>query len=259
MRCALLQSQSGSRLLEVMLADQLQNRVAWVTGGSAGIGYAIAQSLVEAGYLVVISARNEEGLRAACADLGKSGGTVDHVVMDVSRRSDVEQACRCILDRHGRIDVLVNNAGFNVKARKWEDLVPEEFDAVIAANLSGTFYAIHSVLPSMRANGGGTIVNLASMAGKQVSLDGGVAYTAAKHGVFVMSQLLNQSELKHGIRTCIVAPAGVDTRAHAWRPREVRDMMLKPEDVARAVRFAVETPPHVAIFEIDICAVPRGA
>jgi NADP-dependent 3-hydroxy acid dehydrogenase YdfG len=240
-----------------MVIDQPQTRVAWITGGSSGIGYAIARALAEAGYLVVISARNEEGLRAACSDLEKSGGKADYVVLDVSRRSEVEQACRSILDRHGRIDVLVNNAGFNVKARKWEDLVPEEFDAVIAANLSGAFYAIHSVLPSMRANGAGMIVNVASMAGKQVSLDGGVAYTAAKHGVFVMSQLLNQSELKHGIRTCVVAPAGVDTRAHNWRPQEVRDMMLKPNDVARAVRFAVDTPPHVAIFEIDICAAPR--
>ena len=235
-------------------------RVAWVTGGSSGIGYAIAQSLTQAGYLVVISARNEEGLRAACSQIHKSGGNADYVVMDVTRRSEVEQSCQAILKRHARIDVLVNNAGFNVKARKWEDLMPEEFDAVIATNLSGTFYAIHSVLPSMRANGAGMIINIASVAGKQVSLDGGVAYSVAKHGVFVMSQLLNQSELRHGIRTCVVAPAGVDTQAHAWRPQEVRDRMMKPVDVARAVRFAVETPPDSAVFEIEIWPAPhRGS
>jgi len=239
------------------LADQSQQRVAWITGGSTGIGFAIARELAQAGYLAVISARNEDGLRAACAELAAAGGKADYVVMDVARRDEVEEGCRRILARHGRIDVLVNNAGFNVKARKWEDLVPEEFDAVIAANLSGTFYAIHAVLPSMRANGAGMIVNVASVAGKQVSLDGGVAYSVAKHGVFVMSQLLNQSELRNGIRTCVVAPGGVDTRAHAWRPQEVRNMMLKPEDVARAVRFAVETPPHAAVFEIEVCAAPR--
>lgn len=239
------------------MADRSQQGVAWITGGSTGIGYAIARSLAEAGYLVVISARNEEGLRSACADLEAAGGEADYVLMDVSRRSEVELACRSILERHGRIDVLVNNAGFNVKARTWADLVPEEFDAVIAANLSGAFYAIHAVLPSMRANRRGMIVNVASVAGKRASLDGGVAYSVAKHGVFVMSQLLNQSELRHGIRTCVVAPAGVDTRAHSWRPEEVRKMMLKPDDVARAVRFAVETPPHAAIFEIEVCAAPR--
>jgi NADP-dependent 3-hydroxy acid dehydrogenase YdfG len=237
---------------------QPQTRIAWITGGSAGIGYAIAQSLAEAGYLVVLSARNEAGLRAACEALKKSGEQADYVVMDVSRRSEVEQACRSILERHGRIDVLVNNAGFNVKARKWDELIPEEFDAVIAANLSGTFYAIHAVLPSMRANRGGMIINISSIAGKQVSLDGGVAYSVAKHGVFVMSQLLRQSELKHGIRTCVVAPGGVDTRAHDWRPgiQELRARMLKPEDVARAVRFAVESPPHAAVFEIEISYAP---
>jgi NAD(P)-dependent dehydrogenase (short-subunit alcohol dehydrogenase family) len=237
--------------------DQSSTRVAWVTGGSTGIGYAIARSLTEAGYRVVISARNEEGLQAACLDLEKSGGQADYVVMDVSRRSEVEQACRSILERHRRIDVLVNNAGFNVKARKWEDLIPEEFDAVIAANLSGTFYAIYSVLPWMRGNGGGIIVNMASVAGRQVNLEGGVAYSAAKHAVSVLTQTLNLSETKHGIRACVVAPGGVDTRAHSARPREVRDTMLKPEDVARAVRFAVETPPHAAIYEIDICPAIR--
>ena len=241
------------------MVDQPQTRVVWVTGGSTGIGYAIAQSLVEAGYLVVISARNEEQLRAACSDLKKSGGRADYIVVDVTHRSEVEQSCQTILQRHGRIDILINNAGFNVKARKWEDLMPEEFDAVIATNLSGTFYAIHAVLPSMRARGEGMIINVASVAGKQVSLDGGVAYSVAKHGVFVMSQLLNQSELRHGIRTCVVAPAGVATRAHAWRPQQVRDTMMKPEDVARAVRFAVDTPPQTAIFEIEIWPAPRRA
>lgn len=239
------------------MVDQSQTRVAWITGGSTGIGYAIAQSLVEAGYLVVLSARNEEGLRTACADIEKSGGKADYVVMDVTRRSEVEQACQSILARHGRIDVLVNNAGFNVQARKWEDLDPDEFDAVIAANLSGTFYTIYAVLPSMRANGGGLIVNMASVAGRQVNPEGGVAYSVAKHGVFVLTESLNQAEIKHGIRACVVAPGGVDTRAHSAKPEEMRAFMLKPEDVARAVRFAVDTPPHAAIFEIGIIAARR--
>lgn len=239
------------------MADRSQNRVAWITGGSTGIGYAIARSLGEAGYRVVLCARNEEGLVAACADLEKAGIEADHMVVDVTRRGEVEEACRRILERHGRIDVLVNNAGFNVKARTWADLIPEEFDAVIAANLSGTFYAIHAVLPAMRANGGGIIVNMASVAGRMVTVEGGVAYTAAKHGVFVLTESLNLSEFRNGIRACVVAPGGVDTRAHSWRPQELRDTMLKPEDVARAVRFAVETPPHAAIYEIDICPTKR--
>jgi NADP-dependent 3-hydroxy acid dehydrogenase YdfG len=169
----------------------------------------------------------------------------------------VDNACRTILERHERIDVLVNNAGFNVKARKWEDLIPEEFDLVIAANLTGTFNAIHAVLPTMRAQKSGTIVNVASVAGKEVNLEGGVAYSAAKHGVFVLTELVNQSEFRHGIRACVVAPGGVDTRAHSSKPQAVRDTMLKAEDVARAVRFAIDTPPHAAVYEIDIRPIHR--
>jgi NADP-dependent 3-hydroxy acid dehydrogenase YdfG len=206
--------------------------------------------------MTVVSARKAGPLRAACAELQAAGGKADHVVADVASRKAVGRVCRTILERHGRIDVLVNNAGFNVKQRKWEDLIPEEFDAVVAANLTGTFNAIHAVLPAMRKQHSGLIVNISSVAGKQVSLEGGVAYTVAKHGVHVMSQLLNHSELKNGIRTCVIAPAGVNTPAHAWRPQEVRDRMLKPEDVARAVRFAVDTPQNTAIFEIELCATP---
>src|SRR5690606_12888830 len=126
-----------------------------------------------------------------------------------------------------------------------------EFDAVIASNINGTFNAIHAVLPGMRAQKKGLIINISSGAGKQVGIGGGVAYTVAKHGVHIMSKLLNQSEMKHGIRTCIIAPAFVRTRAHDWRPEEMRAYMLEPEDVARVVRFAIEQPPHSAIFEIE--------
>ncbi len=232
-------------------------RVAWITGGSAGIGLAVARTLAEAGYTVVISARDPDLLAGSCVQLQREGARADHVAMDVAMRGQVDQACRTVLDRHGRIDVLVNNAGYNVKARRWADLDPDEFDAVFAANLNGTFYTIHAVLPAMRANGGGVIVNISSIAGKRVSVEGGVAYTAAKQAVFSLTESLNMAEWSNGIRACVVAPGGVGTRAHAAQPQEIRDPMLRPEDVARAVRFAVETPPHAAIYEVVISPTHR--
>ena len=156
------------------MTEQTGPKVAWITGGSTGIGLAIARSVSKAGYLVVLSARNEDGLLAACAEIEQAGGKADHVLLDVTDRDGVNRACQTILDRHGRIDVLVNNAGFNVQKRKWDELVAEEFDAVLLANLTGTFNAIHAVLPTMRAQHDGLIVNVSSVAGKQVSLDGGV-------------------------------------------------------------------------------------
>jgi NADP-dependent 3-hydroxy acid dehydrogenase YdfG len=228
------------------------DKVAWVTGGSAGIGRAIADTLADAGYKVVLSARDADLLRQACGEVTASGGQADWVPCDVADRAHVDQACRTILERHGRIDVLVNNAGFNSQKRKWDELVPEEFDAVIAANLTGTFNAIHAVLPAMRAQQGGIVINVSSVAGKQVNPDGGVAYTIAKHGAHIMARMLNQTELRHGIRACAIAPGGVRTRAHDWRPEETKAYMIRPEEVARAVRFAVESPHNSAIFEIEL-------
>ena len=226
-------------------------QVAWVTGGSAGIGEAIAHTLAEAGFSVVISARDEGLLRDTADRVG-----ADWLVCNVTDRAAVNAACDKILERHGRIDVLVNNAGHNSQRRKWDELDPNEFDAVIAANLTGTFNCIHAVLPQMRSQGGGRIVNISSVAGKQVNPDGGVAYTIAKHGVHIMAKMLNQTELANGIRACVIAPAGVGTRAHDWRAEELRQYMLQPEDVARAVRFAVEQPAHSTVFEIEMSWSP---
>lgn len=226
-----------------------EQKIAWVTGGSAGIGLAIARALVDAGYRVVLSARNTAPLQQAAAELGAA----EWIAADVTDRPAMLAAARSIVERHGRIDVLVNNAGFNSQRRKWDDLVPEEFDAVIAANLTGTFNAIHSVLPAMRSQKSGNIINISSIAGKQVNLDGGVAYTAAKHGVHVMSQLLQQSELKNGIKVSVISPGGVSTRAHDWRPQELRAYMLPAEEVARAVRFIIDSPPNTAVFDIELC------
>lgn len=229
-----------------------ERRVAWITGGSAGIGLAIARALSDDGFHVVLSARNAALLESACAELRAAGGTADPIVADVADRGQVDAACEEILSRHGRIDVLVNNAGFNSQKRRWDDQVPEEFDAVIAANLTGTFNTIHAVLPTMRTQGGGLVINVSSVAGKQVNPDGGVAYTIAKHGAHIMAKLLNQTELRNGIRACVIAPAGVRTRVHDWRPEEQRSYMIAPEDVARAVRFAVDSPPHSAVLEIEL-------
>lgn len=234
------------------MSQQSHKRVAWVTGGSAGIGLAIARALAEDGFHVVISARNAELLERACAELVAEGGSVEAQVADVTDRDRVNAVVADILGRHGRIDVLVNNAGFNSQKREWGDLIPEEFDAVIASNITGTFNATHAVLPAMRAQKDGLVINISSGAGKQVGVGAGLAYTIAKHGSHIMAKLLNQSELKNGIRACVIAPGFVLTRAHDWRPEEVRAYMMDPAVVARAVRFAIDSPPNTATFEIEL-------
>lgn len=231
---------------------QSQSRVAWITGGSAGIGLAIARALADDGFHVVLSARKAALLESACAEIRAAGGSAEHAVADVTDRARVNAVVADILARHGRIDVLVNNAGFNSQKREWDDLIPEEFDAVIASNITGTFNATHAVLPAMRERKDGLVINISSGAGKQVGVGAGVAYTIAKHGTHIMTRLLNQTELKNGIRACVIAPGFVKTRAHDWRPQEVHAYMLDPAEVARAVRFAVDSPANTAIFEIEL-------
>jgi len=153
-------------------------RLAWVTGGSAGIGLAIARCLCDMGYRVIISARDAGALEQACDDLKAAGGEAECIAVDVADRKAVNAAAAEVLSRHGRIDVLINNAGFNSQKRKWDELIPEEFDAVIAANLTGTFNAIHAVLPTMRVQRDGLVINISSVAGKQVNPDGGLAYSS---------------------------------------------------------------------------------
>lgn len=231
-------------------------KVAWITGASAGIGLATAKAVARRGFRCVLSARDAGALARACDELRGDGAAVEAIALDVAQRAQVDMAASDIRRRHGRIDLLVNNAGFNSQKRKWDELVPEEFDAVIAANLTGTFNAIHAVLPTMRRQRGGLVVSISSVAGKRVDPEGGVAYTIAKHGVHIMSQMLNQTERANGIRSCVVAPSGVSTRAHDWRPRELRAYMLEPEDVANAVCFAIDQPPHSAIHEIELAWAP---
>lgn len=236
------------------MVDSADTRVAWVTGASSGMGLATAEALADAGYLVVLSARGLPALTEAAQRIAAKGGRAETVVLDASLRGEVEAGCAEILKRHGRIDVLVNAAGFNVANRQWHDLTVEDFDHVLAGNLSGTFYAINAVLPAMRAQGDGVIVNVASMAVKVLSPYGGVAYTVAKQGVVTLTATVNQAEFRHGIRACALMPGETATPIMLKRnpppPQEVLDRMMRAEDVARAIRFIVETPAHACIHEI---------
>lgn len=234
--------------------ERENSKVAWIIGGSSGIGLATAETLAEAGYLVVLSARAQPGLISASERITALGGLVDTFLLDASDRSAVDAACDQILKRHGRIDVLVNSAGFNVAARRWHELTAEDFDRVLAANLFGTFNTVNAVLRTMRTQGDGVIVNVASMAAKTVTPFGGVAYTVAKQGVITLTATINQAEFRHGVRACCVTPGEVATPIMQNRvppvPQEVLDRMLKAEDVARAIRFAIEMPPHACLHEI---------
>src|SRR6516164_10156419 len=185
-------------------------RIAWVTGGGSGIGFAGAEALAADGWTVAISVRRPEVLADAARRISeKTGRSVDVVPVDVVRADDVHGAARSILAKHGQIDLLVNNAGLNVPKRSWNDLEIGGWDQIVEVNLSGVLYAIHAVLPAMRDRKSGSIINIASWAGRIVSQMTGPAYTATKHAILALTHSFNMDECRNGLKACCLSPGEV--------------------------------------------------
>jgi NADP-dependent 3-hydroxy acid dehydrogenase YdfG len=235
--------------------QSLKGKVAWITGGAGGIGFAGARELVQAGARVVISGRTGKTLREAEKQL-QALGDADGIVLDVADKTQVARAAQELLSRHGRCDVLVNSAGMNVPKRFYKDLTPDDWDKVIGINLNGALYCTTAVLPAMRAQKGGLVINISSWLGRWIGYLGGVAYGASKHALATITHHLNLEEGMHGIRGCVIYPGEVATTMLKTRPvppaQEDIDRMLRPEDLGRTIRFVAEMPPHVCLNEIVI-------
>jgi NADP-dependent 3-hydroxy acid dehydrogenase YdfG len=234
----------------------LSGRVAWVTGGGSGIGLAGAVELAKAGAAVVLSGRRPEILEKAATEVRAAGGRAEAVPLDVADAAAVERAAKSIIERHGRVDILVNSAGLNVAKRSWSEISPADWALVNDVNNDGTFYCIAAVLPGMRERRSGLVINVSSWAGRHVSRLTGPAYNAAKHAVVALTHSLNMEEGVNGIRACAICPGEVDTPILDKRPvpvpPDVRATMLKAEDLGRTIRFVAEMPPHVCVNEILI-------
>lgn len=229
-------------------------KICWITGASSGIGATVARQLAAQGHAVILSARGLEALETVASEIRSAGGQADAVPLDVCDADQVQQAVRLIQERHGRIDVLVANAGLNVATRAWGSVTVEDFDRLVRVNLNGVYYCIDAVIPGMRQNGGGLVVNIASWAGKFASAKPGPAYTAAKTALVALTASLNMSEYANQIRACAISPGEVATPAMARRippvPEATLERMLKPEDVAAAVLFVVSMPGRACVNEI---------
>lgn len=233
-----------------------KKRVAWITGGGSGIGLAGAQELAKEGWTVVISGRRKDVLDEAVASIAKSGGKIEAIVLDVSSAADAEKVAKEIVAKHGRIDLLVNSAGVNVPKRSWDDITIEGWDKLVDINLSGVMYCMRAVLPAMRAQKDGVIINVASWAGRHVSKMTGPAYTTTKHAVLALTHSFNMDEFKNGLRACCLSPGEVATPILKLRPvpPSAEDMakMLQPEDLGRTIAFVASMPAHACINEILI-------
>lgn len=233
---------------------RLHGQVAIVTGAGSGIGQAAAVALAAEGASVALVGRNPATLAQTAALLPPSApGAADALcaALDVRDRDAVERFLASVVDRFGRLDVLVNSAGVNVPQRDMGSLATEDWDLIVGANLTGTFLMSRAALPAMRAQRSGTIVNISSLAGYRPSTLTGPAYNAAKAGVNAFTESLNQAERTHGIRACALCPGEVATPILEKRPQpptaEARALMLTPEDVAQAIVFVATLPPRAMV------------
>lgn len=230
-----------------------QQKTALVTGAGSGIGRGVAIALSSVGIKVALVGREPEKLESTRALL--SGEAVVSPC-DVADREQVGQMVSRVLAELGRIDILVCNAGTNTRNRGMDVLQPEEWDRLIATNLTGAYNLVHFVLPHMRAAQEGLIIQIASISGKRASVLGGTAYSASKFGQAALGLTLAREVGPLGIRSSVIYPGEVNTPILDARPvpvgAERKAAILQPEDVAEAVRFLVELHPRAHIPELII-------
>jgi NAD(P)-dependent dehydrogenase (short-subunit alcohol dehydrogenase family) len=173
---------------------------------------------------------------------------------DVSRAADVDEMAAAVIERFGRVDVLVNSAGINVPKRSLRELSLEDWHRVIDTNLNGAYYCIRAFLPAMRAQRDGTIVNINSDVGKFARDLAGPAYVTSKFGMTGLTQQINAEERANGIRATSIFPRDVNTPLLDKRPQpppaDLRARMLQPADLAACVWLAATLPSHAIVDEI---------
>jgi NADP-dependent 3-hydroxy acid dehydrogenase YdfG len=239
---------------ELALAANL--KTALVTGAGSGIGRSIATTLAEMGLRVGLVGRDREKLERTRADFVNGRDSACVASCDISDRAAVDSVIRQIEAALGSIDVLVCNAGTNVRNRSLETLDPADWDRMIATNLTGSFNVIHHVLPSMRLRKNGLVIQICSVSGIRASTLGGAGYSASKFGQSALGICLGREEGPHGIRSSVIYPGEVETPILDARPvpvgAERRSVILQPADIAAAVKFLVELHPRAHIPEMVI-------
>jgi 3-oxoacyl-[acyl-carrier protein] reductase len=228
------------------MTNEFTDKVALVTGGSRGIGYAIAEALLDEGAKVFICGRDASTVKSSVAMLAGPGRSdrVDGAAADVRRYEDCRTVVALAGERFGGLDILVNNAGIGI-FKPVDQLTPAEWVATIETNLSAVFYCSREAIPLMRRRGGGYILNISSLAAVNTFV-GGSAYNASKFGLNGFTEAMMQDVRYDGIRVSTIMPGSVATdfgAAPGANPKE--SWKLSAEDIARAV--------------VDLCRYPRGS
>jgi len=236
---------------------KLEGKTAVVTGAGSGIGRGIAECFAREGAKVVAVGRTAAKLDTARAATGDAAGRIFPRAADVSENAAVLEMFGQAIAEFGRIDILVNNAGTNVRNRALSVLSVEDFELMVKINLTGAYNCIHAVLPHMRENRDGLIINISSIAGVRASTLGGAGYSASKFGLSALSYCIGLEEGANGIRCCMICPGEVNTPILDNRPvvpsAEQKAAMLQPEDLAQAALMVALLHPRGTVPELIIC------
>ncbi len=225
-----------------------------VTGAGSGIGRGVARALAGMGLRVALMGRGREKLEATRALLGDADDAALVVPCDVGDGEAVSRAVARIETEFGAIDVLICNAGTNVRDRALDVLSPDDWDLMLRTNLTGPFNLVKAVLPGMRSRKDGLVVQICSLSGYRASTLGGAGYSASKFGQAALGLCLGREARADGVRSTVIYPGEVNTPILDARPVPVpperKRAMLQPEDVAAAVKFLVELDPRARVPEM---------
>jgi 3-oxoacyl-[acyl-carrier protein] reductase len=240
---------------------RLKNKVALVTGSSKGIGEAIARKFAQEGANLVINGMNRSDLEAVEHSIQETGQTVLAIQADVSVKAEVEDMIKRSVERFGKIDILVCNAG-KMFFGTVEETIEEDWDRALAINLKSVFLCSKAVIPHMKRQGHGRIITMSSTAGKSVRTITGVSYAVSKAGIMYLTKRMAQDFGKYGVSVNCIAPGPVDTAMSRSFPPGVlsaftREIPLgrigEPEDVANVAAFlASEEAEYITGEIIDI-------
>ena len=228
----------------------MKDKIAVVTGGTKGIGYAIAEKLLESGAKVFICARNKPELNHAKERLSASG-RVEGEICDVRSEDQVRMMLEECVRIFGGLDILVNNAGIGIIGKTVEELSGDEFRQTLETNLFGVFYACHYAVPILRERGGGYIINISSLAGQNAH-PRMAAYNASKFGLNGFSEALMQEVRQDNIKLSYICPGSVNTFFGGDTPSKENEWQLQPEDIAQVVCDLLEMHERALPSKIEI-------
>lgn len=234
---------------------KLQGRVAVITGASSGVGYETARLLAREGAVVAAAARRRDKLEWLVGEIAGEGGRALAFPTDVTRPEQVSRLVEATYNLFGRIDILVNCAGVVLKVAPVEQFGDDEFRAIIETNLHGSFYAARAVIPHMKRQHEGTIVNIGSRVGK-VGVANIAPFCASKFALAGFSQALGQELRPHNVYVTTLFLGMINTDIHPLNPSaEFRRQLMSARDVAEAVLWACTLPRSLRVDELSV--MPR--